>query len=491
MPSIEYVSWDGGISQDDYIAPKGSYIEWNNVTWLRTGYGITLWPKNTKQLLTNTAPRVIAWDQFFNWDLDEIFAWGDDWEIYKLGWTGAAADNTPNYTMSNGYHVVNWFSTSAFKYFITKQNTTSTTCEIARISEANYNSDSFAWNVAETFESVSNFYTPPVLKTGSFAYVGWNGTIHKLDLSTDTFASSAIFDEYVTGITQHGTTIVVYQNTRDGWVASYWDGVSASLSANNIMWFRPMLVVQKWGIDYITAEDGSLWVWSWYEFQKISEAQQSSRLNDNSQFQDKLKFTNSWIYGQNMDLSKWDLILGSQDSTAWSYIYKELQPWMPPFFNKAFTYNYNDVAYDNIYTVKTLDRWSNNALYMGWWAGAAFWIDVFDKATNDTAKDWYLITNVFRWPPDKMNKIKEIRITTSDTDGTWDFIKLYKRIDDWSWTLFRTINNSTSTIERQRITTETDEFVDIQFKAEFSNALKDSTPPILHSMELIYTVNKD
>ena len=56
----------------------------------------------------------------------------------------------------------------------------------------------------------------------------------------------------------------------------------------------------------------------------------------------------------------------------------------------------------------------------------------------------------------------------------------------------RTINNSTSEIERLAITKDVnDEFVDVQFKAEFHNDLQDDTPPILHSMELIYSVIKD
>ena len=67
MPSIEYVNWDWGISEDDYIAPQGSYIEWDNVTWLRTGYGITLWPKPQDQLQTgSTMPRCIFWQERYD-----------------------------------------------------------------------------------------------------------------------------------------------------------------------------------------------------------------------------------------------------------------------------------------------------------------------------------------------------------------------------------------------------------------------------------------
>ena len=44
--------------------------------------------------------------------------------------------------------------------------------------------------------------------------------------------------------------------------------------------------------------------------------------------------------------------------------------------------------------------------------------------------------------------MKEIRITTSHTDGASNFIRLSKRINDWAWEIVRTINNTTSTIER-------------------------------------------
>ena len=64
MPSKEWNGWYNGESKDDYIASENQFIESNNVTWLKTGYGITLWPKVQKQLLT-TQP--MNWVLFRSW----------------------------------------------------------------------------------------------------------------------------------------------------------------------------------------------------------------------------------------------------------------------------------------------------------------------------------------------------------------------------------------------------------------------------------------
>ena len=89
MPTQEYNQWDAGISQDDVLTTPGQYIEWKNMDWLRTGYGITLWPKVTKEIETNY--KITG---FLDWS-DE-YVWTENGEIYNLD---TATDLTPSYTL--------------------------------------------------------------------------------------------------------------------------------------------------------------------------------------------------------------------------------------------------------------------------------------------------------------------------------------------------------------------------------------------------------
>ena len=78
--------------EDDYLTNWANYIEHNNVTWLNTGYALTLWPKLDKQLLTNwNAPRTIFGRELTSLSLEQMAVWCDNWEIYKL----TSTDNTP------------------------------------------------------------------------------------------------------------------------------------------------------------------------------------------------------------------------------------------------------------------------------------------------------------------------------------------------------------------------------------------------------------
>ena len=85
----------------------------------------------------------------------------------------------------------------------------------------------------------------------------------------------------VIGLTLSWTTVKVYN---DNWDVQLWDWVSASVSSTVNLWFRIRRIVTKWSTDFITSEDWNMYIMSGYDSQRLIEAVQSRRLNDNSQY---------------------------------------------------------------------------------------------------------------------------------------------------------------------------------------------------------------
>ena len=473
--------------EDDYLTNWANYIEHNNVTWLNTGYALTLWPKLDKQLLTNwNAPRTIFGRELTSLSLEQMAVWCDNWEIYKL----TSTDNTPEYTLSSGWNIVNWellLSGSLYMYFAAKDpSSSSSSINIAQVLYTDFVSWSFA-SINETFLSINNIYTPPMLQDSSVLWIWWLNTVYRVS-NTWVVVSTSIFDRYVTWITKQWTQYVVYT---DEWKATYWDWVSSTITATKDLWFIPARVKSEAWIDHIITTDWDYYVWSWYTFQLVSRKRQSNRLDDNSQYIKKIDFTPDFITWQSISVWRWGIFIASSDTKPWVYRRESIIKWLAQSFHKSITKDNWNFDFDEVFTTTYLSKGQSKLLIGKQSNTTSYWVDILDLNTKVTAKDWYAVTDVFTGWTTFSKQIKKFRITTSDT--SWDnFIKLYFRKNNSStWTLARTINNSTNTIDRKSITEVTWDFIDIQFKVELHNDNQDDTPPLLHELYLEYTINKN
>lgn len=475
MANVEYNSWYNWLSADDYLVTPWQYIDWKNVTWLNEWYWITLWPKPQKQILTNWAIR-----GFIERSSDLGLSWAVwEWEIYLLSWT----DLTPEHTLTDAnFSLTGAFLLGSHYYFIWKFDVSSDSqVKIAQITTTDANS----WNwvtMNEAWETwLSTWEITPFVKASSFAYLGDGSWVFRVD-KTAVKTTFSFTDDDVVWITVHWTQFKVYSVT---WKIYYWDWLSASYSSLQDLWNRIERVAQQWNFDYIITQSWDLWKSSWYDYVRIWKHRKSKRLNDNSQFIDQLNFNNELSDSITVTTSSNDVYM-----ISWSKLYKywSMIDWLQPSFHSVLETDSAWNAIDEIFCLFNHERsWKLAYSYRSW---TTYWIDFIDLESKETAKDWHVVTPIFRWPPNKVGKIREIRATTSNTSWS-NYIKLYKRINNWSWELFRTINNSTDTIDRLAHTSENDQFTDVQFKIEFHNESQWDTPPVLHHFELIYEIIKE
>jgi len=99
----QFTSW---VAQDDFLTGWPWFIEHKNIDGLRDGYGVTLWPKMNKQLLTDEAIFGIDFLQQSGTPFEFTLIGWEDGKLYYLDST----DNTPEHTLlsSNGLtaHIV-------------------------------------------------------------------------------------------------------------------------------------------------------------------------------------------------------------------------------------------------------------------------------------------------------------------------------------------------------------------------------------------------
>jgi len=463
MPSITWNKPYVWISRDDYVAWASQIIDADNITWIETWYGWTLWPKATKKRLVWSKPRCI---------IENSYIWCEDWEIYKLWWADV---DTAYYTFSSGWNVVKWVSFWSHWYFFTKPPTEDfANVDIYRISIADFWSGTFTslWSV---WKSMTHEYNPAIYEDASFLYIWWLDTIAKV--TTSWTATDYWFPDWnVTWIASHGTRMIIHTWYSDEWKILSWDRTSANADMVQDIKEEPVRTISNVQTDYIVTKDGWLYIGWWLDMQNIMNLKQSRRLNDNSQYIEKFNFApnlqdnNSFINNQD------DLYIKTQSTI---FKYGKLINWVSPSFNKIITQNHlwNDI--DEI-----RDIWLQwDLMYFTSTSWTDYSVDYIDLSVLTTAEDWKLITDIVRWLSNENNQIIRLKALTSFT--SWDnYIKWYKRINDWSWVLFITINNTTDTVDLEEINTETDEFYDIQIKWELHNDLQTNTPPILHEFYL-------
>jgi len=486
MPSRTYNKFYPWIKQDNFITGWASFIEWMNVTWLKIGYGAILWPKSNKLFTTGTS-KMYWLDVFSRTDgsLSQTYFWWENGEIYR----GTATDDTPTHTLASGNIIVGITLFRGWYFFFTKTSLTTTGIWVSRISQANADSDTWG-TMDESFVvqwTWSHISTPPTYRFWDILIIWDNGTIRTIDSAWAVGTSYSFPVSYVMGISKHWTTIKLYEDT---WTMYFWDGVTNGFTSSQDTKIRVASSWQQANNDFVSNEQWDLYISSWYSSQLLSKATKSNRLNDNSTYEDKMKF---WP-NRNKDISivtaEDDMYFIAEDTQVWIYQYWSIVPWVPKGFHKVVSRSNGNLPFEDITCMDYYSRENQFLLYAFKTQSGVYWVDKIDLNSLETAEDWYLISDIFAWGSILEKHIIMLKIARSY--ASWDdYIKLYKRVDNAaSWTEITLQTLTDDIIARDNISSETDEWIDIQFKIEFHNEAQDSNPPILHELSHDYDIIK-
>ena len=491
MPQRIYNNFTPWIKQDNYLTGWPSFIDSKNMDGLVEGIGITLWPKVTKVVLTDTTPmRSMDARQTSDIDLDETFI-GWDWgNIYKFNST----DNTPAFTLANWNNIIKTVLLWNYLFFFYKSSLASTSYWMARISRNDAESNNWV-AIDENFKTEWTFnaiWCPPVLVVGSEMYFGnasWQ--IATMD-SAWTVATYSFPDGHVMGITLQWSTIAVYSNSGNVY---FWDGAATLPSGRWVLWARSQKAVTLDWRDYITTEDGQFKTGSYTSFQKITEPNYSFRLEDNSVLWTKLNFIDNDIdahQDHTMRVAKDNIYVYNSDTVPWIYKYGNLVAWTAKGLHKVITQNHAGTQIDLIYDMYYYERTARR-LYFSYKAGTTYWIDSINLDDLLTCSDWYAITEVFTGWTAFLKQLNVARITVSNVDAN-NTASLYYRVNNQAWELLRTINSTKDDgYYRENIYSDINgiafkQFVDVQFKIELHSDDNDNTPPTLNEFMFDYTI---
>lgn len=488
MPTRTYNQFFQWIKKDNFLTVWPNFIEGKNVTGLKDGYGITLWPKPVKLLFTTNSIRS-SFFRFNAWTwFDENYAlsWliNSTWEIYDLN---NPVDFTPDkvITLADTIYpsLVEWVFFRGEYYLVWEREVSwSSQYAIHRTSSWNPITGTYVFDV--TTWSL-NSWTPPILKTNDFLYFWFTTRIDRFDSSAVKTAFSIFWSGSIVWMSQHWTNILVY--TDEGFVY-YWDGVSASITAKNELWFIPKKVAQSWSIDYITWEDGEMYLWGWYAIQRIIERTRSNRLEDNSQYITKFNFDTSSSYVRTLQPVKWGLLAVADDTLPGIYQYDNITEWLPKWFHKILCTNSQWLQINKFNDISYIPQ--TNKLYISYEDGVNNGVDIVDFESKETAKDWYLVSDVFSWWTAFEKEIEVIRFAQSYNGWINNWISLFKRINNWIWEEIILTKPLSDTITRENLTLITEEWIDFQFKIVFNNELQDDTPPMFHELSHDYSITK-
>jgi hypothetical protein len=231
---------------------------------------------------------------------------------------------------------------------------------------------------------------------------------------------------------------------------------------------------------------------SGYSYKRLSESRLSSRLDDNSQYIKQLFFSKD-LQSNRMSQATSDVIyFKSKEEQPGIYSYDNIIPGISKGFQKTITQNHlfeDYTSINDIYYQKDIDS-SENGLYIGGESTNTTSVDYVPIDTLNTVKDGYFITEVFSGGTSFQKKGISINYSVSNTSGS-NFCKIYKRINNGAWILFKTINHSVAGIYRDEINKPNDNFIDIQFKIELHNEsglLIDC--PIFHELTFDYEMTE-
>ena len=490
MPTRSYNRFTPWVEQDDYLTNWPGFVEHKNMDGIKDGYALHLWPKVNKAIITTNAISSIEFRfQAASENLEDSIIWWENGEIYRLNST----DSTPLYTLAGNEYIISIALLGNDYYIFYKQTVSTVSVWVAKVNANDVENGSFS-TMNETFKSPWDFscvWCMPIKKLGNYLYFcnSW-WSVARMD-SLGTVDPYWFPDDYTVGITIQGTTVVVY--TRSGNVY-LWDGSSLTASAQKYIWFRISKVTSKGWLDYLTSDDGQLYVWTGFSFERITKPKISNRMNNSSSYDKRLSFnideTNQL---QNRSMTVWldDVYLYSSDTIKGIYKYGKLQDGMRSGLHKIVTQNHLWTQIDYVYDFYFYER-NLKRMYFSYKAGATYWVDYIDLDSMETATDGYAITEVFSWNSASfVKKINQVIRSTSNTSWS-NYIDIHYRINNGAWELIRRINDATDTIKSSEITKQDGSTWfrnnnDVQFKFTFHNDDGWVDSPALH--EVIYEYN--
>ncbi len=477
MPTKEWNLFYRGLGKDDFIQQDGEVLEMSNLDWVRDGYGITLWLKAQKAFTTVSAPlNVYEYPTTNTPDLARSLVFCSNGEIYQMN----ASDNTPVYTMTSSRVPIAALEWVPKLYVVYKD---SLSADTLKLMEVDTTIGMWDWTIVnETFNTNigSHYDIPPIINAEWVYYVwvvGWLTKISTLWVETN----YSLVHKYVTGLTRHWTTLYLYCSDNTLALVLAW---ALTVSQTEKLGFLPIDAQQNGGIDYVRARNGGVYQVGWENSGNIAYKRISNRWTDNSQYLELLNFNKTDDTGSGIAVYQDDVFFVNNWNQTSIVKYGNVFNGLPFGLHNILSKNNAGTAIDEIYWLRQFRN--TTKLYFWYKAGATYWVDYIDLDAQTTYTDGYFVTGIFRWPPNKRNQLSELRYTTSNTNGA-NYIKIYKRINNWAWTEIVTVNNSTATISRDKMTIN-DEFVDCQFKVEFHNDDGGSDRPTLHHLEIVYSI---
>lgn len=446
-----FYRWD---QIDDYLSRGANYISSNNIDGFSNGQGLQVARKSRRAISWVAPMRALGGGQRDS-DLTRMYAGDDNGNIYRLStWTVV---HTLSWKKILGIH--KWWSNHL--YIITKDSLTVANFNIHYISEVNAENDNWAslTTFATTFAHES---IPPVVTVGSFTYVGWSSSLYVIN-NTGLLNNLSFPDDDVVGITLQWSSILVYSQSG---LVQYWGGDVASVpTARKVLPWRIRRVSQLSGRDYITLENGQMFVGQWLSFQRVTRPKSSDRITTTNDT--RLDFSA-------IESVQWTTVLWANDSVYFIvndtikgiYTYANILPWVAKWLFKTNTLNSDGNAFDSLYTMYAYER-GFQRLYYSYKSWPTYALDYIDFTSEEKYNSGEVVFDVFAWWTSLKKKINFIRIALANTDAT-NTASLYYKVNNWSWELVRTINATTDGIYYKEKITGIDsgfkQFVDVQFK---------------------------
>ena len=190
----------------------------------------------------------------------------------------------------------------------------------------------------------------------------------------------------------------------------------------------------------------------------------------------------------------WDMITFVNDRAylvvswdkPWIMVYGKLIPWVNNSFHNIINTNSDGEDFTAVYAVwyeHTTDR-----IYYTYSTATKNGIEYIDVNSKETNDSWYWITEIFSANTAFLKKPLAINLTASNTNWS-KFVKLYVRINNWVWELIKDINAASAIVDKYEANNKVKkEYIDIQFKIELNNALKDENPPLIQELYHEYNV---
>ena len=480
MPIIEYTSFFNGNSSDERLAPNSSILESKSVDWTSTSLGICNWPKVNKQIQTAMKP------YFIHQDSDGITNMYIVWHDGTTGYIYRAdnADNTPTVTVTDTWQTTENTTGTAYNRFEFIYRYNNGYFLVWKWSNGNYNIHHIAWTI-ESWTYTYNLVwwdvwtsAPPCfLKSEDNIYIGlWSWVFVVSSSWTSPFydlTRYSLIEWSVAWITKHGTTFLVYTNRGE---VIFWDWSSSTWSATNALWFIPRNVTQAAKYDFLSDHEWNMHIGTWYSMTKVTQSVLSKRLDDNSGIKTNNNI-NTWNWFSSISIGLWQFFW-TWDDVKGIYQYNNILPWQNSGLFKVIS---TDNAHNDLTEVSCIDnnRFSPDRVYFAYYNGSTYWVDYVDYSTREKTRDWSFVTQVFVWNVMEIQELKQVQAVVSNT--SWNnYVKVYTRIDNGSWTEIMDINEATDIITRVESFEVIDRFQEIQFKVELHNDTQWTDWPILH-----------